>query len=241
MHRFYAPNSAAVGDPVTLSETEAHHLRDVLRHAAGDQICIFDGEGGEFLCRVESVGKKSAELLLVRKVEPTAPESPLDLTLAAAILKGEKFDLVVKKCVELGVTRLVPLITTRCDVRLKDGERRRERWHKIGIDAARQCGRATLMTIGEPVEFTAFARVNDEEGGLRILFSERNGTSMPGEIAGKKITAFVGPEGGWDDSELEVARGNNISIVTFGGRILRAETASIAIAAILQHSFGDIN
>jgi len=241
MHRFYAPVTSFDGETVTLMDSEAHHLRDVLRHAVGDNVSVFDGQGGEFLCVIESMTKKNATLHIVKSVKPAAPESPLDLTVAAAMLKGEKFDLVVKKCVELGVTRLVPLVTARCDVRLKDSEKKQERWQKMAIDAARQCGRATLMHVARPEEFRLFASAGAGVDEVRTLFSERGGESLAGQCLVKKITAFVGPEGGWDDTELEIARERQITIVTFGGRILRAETAVIAVATILQHRFGDIN
>lgn len=240
MHRFYAPKASFEDDHVILGESESHHLRDVLRHSIGDEVNVFDGEGGEFQCRVESLAKRSAVLAVTGWVEPTALESPLDLTIAATLLKGEKIDLVVKKCVELGVTRFVPLNSFRCDVRYKDGEKRQERWHKMAVDAARQCGRATLMRVEQPVDFVEFVASNID-GGNCIIFSERGGVSSDSLVPSKKITAFVGPEGGWDDRELDEAREHGISIVTLGGRILRAETAAIAIAAILQHRFGDIN
>ena len=225
---------------MTLGETEAHHLRDVLRHSVGDEVRVFDGEGGEYQCRVQDVAKRSAGLSVIARVEPSAPESPLDLTIAAALLKGEKFDLVIKKCVELGVTRLIPLITVRCDVRPKDGAKKSGRWQKMVIDASRQCGRATLMAMAEAVEFDKFVKSGPSDG-LRILFSEREGRSLDTQTLPQKITAFIGPEGGWDDRELSAAAENGIEIVTFGGRILRAETAAISIATILQHRFGDIN
>lgn len=240
MHRFYAPKTSFDGDRVTLGETEAHHLRDVLRHSVGDEVSVFDGEGGEYRCSVQNVAKRSANLSIIACVEPFAPESSLDLTIAAALLKGEKFDLVIKKCVELGVTRLVPLITQRCDVRPKDGAKKGERWQKMVIDASRQCGRATLMVMEKPVEFDKFVK-SGPTGSTRVMFSEREGNSFDTQTLPQKITAFIGPEGGWDDRELSAAAENGIDVVTFGGRILRAETAAISIATILQHRFGDLN
>lgn len=238
VHRFYAPSEAFNDGLVSLGENEAHHLRDVLRHATGDEVSVFDGKGGEFRCRVESISKRSAELVVLAATEPM-PESPLGLTLAVALLKGEKFDLVVKKSVELGVASITPLITDRCDVRLKDAAKRVERWERLVIDASRQCGRATLTAIRQPVEFCRFVEI--EPDGRCVLFSERAGTSLEDLKHAADLTAMIGPEGGWSDEELSLARERGVDIVTLGGRILRAETASISIAAILQHRFGDIN
>ncbi len=240
MHRFYASRSAFNNDIISLGEHEAHHLRDVLRHAADDRVQVFDGEGSEYLCRIDALTKRTASLVKLEQTEPSAPESPLELTLAAAMLKGDKYDLVVKKCVELGVTHLVPLITERCDVRLREVGKKTERWQKVILDATRQCGRATLMAVNEPVEFRQFAKTGSDSRTV-ILFSERNGASFDSVAPSPKITACVGPEGGWADQELETATSNRISVVTLGGRTLRAETASITVAAILQHRFGDIN
>ncbi len=240
MHRFYAPKIAFAAERILLGGDETHHLRDVLRHDEGDEVLVFDGEGCEYLVRIETIGKKESLLTLIEKVGPSAPESPLDLTLAAAILKGEKFDLVIQKAVELGVKRLVPLQTIRCEVKINDGEKKRARWQKIALDAAKQCGRATLMTVENPVEFARFID-QTEQGGRRLLFSERDGEPAGMIEISLKITAIVGPTGGWDDGELEAARQSGARIITFGGRILRADTAAISIATILQHRFGDMN
>src|ERR687883_1068734 len=122
IRRFYAPPEAFGGGSVSLSEEEARHLRDVLRLRAGEEARVFDGEGREFLCvLVGAGGRKEAARLEVRgEVEPPSPESPLELTLAVALLKGEKFDLVVQKATELGAARVVPVETKRADVRLRD-------------------------------------------------------------------------------------------------------------------------
>lgn len=236
--RFYAPASSFSDGTVTLDADEARHLRDVLRLTAGGEVNVFDGEGREFHCRIESAGKKDAVLSVLGTAEPSAPESPLHLTLAACQLPGEKFDLVVQKAVELGVRHLVPLESARTEVRASGGERRMLRWQKIAVGATKQCGRATLMTVEPPVKFTEYAaRVFD---GPVYFFSERDGGPFPEAGQDKKITAFLGPKGGWDDAELAAARDRGFNVITFGGRILRAETAAIAVSTLLQHKYGDL-
>jgi 16S rRNA (uracil1498-N3)-methyltransferase len=158
--------------------------------------------------------------------------------LAIALLKGEKFDLVLQKAVELGVSKLIPLNTKRADVKIKDDEKKLERWRKITIDAAKQCGRAKLIETTAPIDFEKFVKTIE---GTRILFAERNGENFSQIQSNSEMTAVVGSEGGWDESEIEAARKNNFQIVTLNGRILRAETAAISIATILQHRFGDLN
>lgn len=238
MRRFYAPKSAFTTDKIVLGPEETRHLAEVLRLRADEEVRVFDGEGGEFVCTVETLTKKAGILSISRPVEPRCPESSLKLTLAVAITKGEKFELVIQKAVELGVTRLVPVATERCDVKLKDPEKRAERWNRIVVEASKQCGRATLMQIGYVISFEDF--VKSEGGDTRILFTERGGEGLSSVQASNSFTAFIGPEGGWSDAELEFAKHSGISLVTLGGRILRAETAAISIATILQNRFGDL-
>lgn len=245
MRRFYSPEINSGISEIKLSIDETRHLRDVLRLRAGDEINVFDGAGSEFLCCIKEIGRKETTLQIIKKVLPAAPESALELTLAVALLKGEKFDLIVQKTCELGVSRIVLLITKRADVRLKDqkeAEKKLERWRKIVIESSKQCGRARLMKIDAPVAFEDFIKQATEN---LLFFSERDGETFETFVNQKpkpeKLTAVIGSEGGWDETEIETARANNSRIITLGGRILRAETAAIAIPALLQHHFGDLN
>lgn len=243
--RFHAPVSAFNLEErtVTLGPDEARHLRDVLRLKSGDEVYVFDGAGGEFCCSVVTSKRDSAELRIESEVEPAKPESPLRLELCVALLKGEKFDLVVQKATELGVTRIVPLMTRYADIHLRDesdAAKRVARWQRIALEAAKQSGRAFVPEVSTPASFeSVLTGTKDDE--LCLMFSERGGNSLrevPAES--KSVKALVGSEGGWSDEEIEHARAAGFHIVTLGGRILRAETAAIAIAALLQHLFGDL-
>ena len=256
LRRFYAPPSAFAPDEksVTLSAEETRHLRDVLRLHSGDEISVFDGAGREFHCAIETVTRDSTNLVVITKVEPARPESPLHLTLAIALLKGEKFDLVIQKATELGVKCIVPLTTERADVRLRDSgdsKKRVARWQRIALEAAKQTGRACVPEVTAPLTFNsllmmwAVGEKKAPTNTARLMFSEREGgslsevTSSIAEQPGK-IVALVGPEGGWTDEEIELAREGGWEIVPLGGRTLRAETAAIAVVALLQHRFGDL-
>lgn len=236
MRRFYASIQQFQAKTVVLNLEETRHLRDVLRLKETAVVQVFDGAGREFLCEIQKIGQRETLLKIIEETTPPAPESNLNLILAVALLKGEKFDLVVQKAVELGVTKLIPLNTKRADVRLKDTDKRFERWGKIALEAAKQSGRAKLMAIEKPLEFKNFVETAD---GSRILFAERGGANFSDIKKTKKITAAVGAEGGWEAWEIELAREKEFQIVTFKGRILRAETAAVSIAAVLQHRFGD--
>jgi 16S rRNA (uracil1498-N3)-methyltransferase len=252
--RFYAPPGAFAPDEksVTLSADETRHARDVLRLQSGDEIFVFDGAGREFLCAVQTISRNAAKLGVIAEVEPTRPESPLNLTLAIALLKGEKFDLVIQKTTELGVTRIVPLDTERADVRLRGGQganTRVTRWQRIALEAAKQTGRACVPEIAAPLTFNSLLMmpaVKEVSTSVhRLMFSERGGRSLveatntyTGQPA--QLLAVVGPEGGWTDDEIELARQGDWEIITLGGRTLRAETAGITVVALLQHRFGDL-
>lgn len=239
MRRFYAPVSSFSDTGATLNEDETRHLRDVLRLQVGDEVSVFDGTGHEFRSTIATVEKRFSKLLIVEEIQPASPESPLELTIAPTVLYGEKYDLIVQKAVELGVSFLVPLITVRCDVKLKDAAKRLDRWRRIALEATKQCGRAKLMEIGDPIAFEDLAtRFNDADV---LMFSERDGKDFSTVSQANRITALFGPKGGWDDTELDQARKNGFGVITLGGRILRAETAAIALTAILQHRFGDVN
>ncbi len=237
MRRFYASPENFNDQQVFLDMEQSRHLSSVLRLTEGNKIRVFDGLGNEFSCEIEKIEKKKTSLKIIEKISPSAPESGLDLTLAVAVLKGEKFDLVIQKAVELGVANFVPLVTKRCDVKIKDSTKKIERWEKIVIESSKQCGRAKLMQISELIEFQDFIEMPE---GAKILFAERNGESFSEIKADKKITAVIGSEGGWEDSEIVSAEKKGFQIITLGGRILRSETAAISITGILQHNFGDL-
>jgi 16S rRNA (uracil1498-N3)-methyltransferase len=249
--RFYAPPLAFApdGQTVSLSADEARHARGVLRLQPGDEVYVFDGAGKEFRCAVREFRRDGAVLDVLEEVEPARLASPLNLSLGIALLKGDNFDLVVQKATELGASRLVPVATSRADVRIRNGDeakRKVTRWQRIALEAAKQCGRARLMEIEEPLGFKALIDRPAEEDELRLMFAERNGTSL-GEVARSplartpKLFALVGPEGGWADEEIELARKAGWQIITLGGRTLRAETAAITIVTLLQHRFGDLS
>jgi 16S rRNA (uracil1498-N3)-methyltransferase len=246
--RFYAPPSAFTSklDSVSLASDEARHLREVLRLRVGDEVYVFNGAGQEFRCSVEESRRDSAKLSVIARVDPARPESPLHLRLAVALLKGEKFDLVVQKATELGVSEIVPVVTKLADIRLRDesdAAKRVARWQRIALEGAKQSGRAVVPSVAAPMPFSALVQ-DDGSPGLHLLFSERNGQSLAAATellkTATRITALVGSEGGWSDEELNLAQEAGWTIVTLGGRTLRAETAAIAVAVLLQHIVGDL-
>lgn len=223
-------------------------MRGVLRLKPGDEVFVFDGLGREYLCRIESLRRDAAALSILEEVEAASPESALDLTLALALLKGEKFDLAVQKATELGVMKIVPVMTKLSDIRLRDerdAEKRTARWRRISLEAAKQSGRARLPEIEEPLSFDSLLESATHSGDeWALMFVERGGQSLAQSLSAsampQSLTALVGPEGGWTDEEIQQAHARDWQIITLGGRILRAETAAIAITTLLQHLYGDL-
>jgi 16S rRNA (uracil1498-N3)-methyltransferase len=248
--RFYAPRPAFSPDEksVVLDADETLHLRDVLRLHPGDEVFVFDGTGREFSCTVAAVSRNSSDLTILSEVDPSRPESRLNLSLGVALLKHEKFDLVVQKATELGVNRIIPVTSERADVRPRSDDqagKRVSRWQRIALEATKQSGRARVPEVAAPVSFASFAQ-HEIEADRALMFAERAGQSL--EIVCESFTsplaslvALIGPEGGWTDAEIEIARESGWGIVTLGGRIMRAETAAITIVALLQHRFGDLS
>lgn len=246
--RFHAPPDAfnSHRETVILAVEEARYLREVLRLKTGDEVYVFNGEGKEFQCRIEESRRDSATLKVIDEVVPARPESPLHLTLAVALLKGEKFDLVVQKSTELGVNRIVPMITKLADIRLRDASdaaKRVSRWQRIALEAAKQSGRAVVPRVEGAATFDSLVRETGAAGA--VVFSERDGQSLEqvreSIASSTALTAFIGSEGGWTDQELTLAKDVGLPIITLGGRILRAETAAITVTALLQHLFGDLS
>jgi len=247
--RFYAPPESFTPDlkSLTLQAEEARHLRDVLRLKSGDRVHVFDGTGKEFDCSIEESRKDTARLKVLAEVAPARPESSLQLTLAVALLKSDKFDLVVQKATELGVARVVPVTTKLADIRLRDdsdANKRVTRWQRIALEASKQSGRALVPEVTHPISFAELVQATDVSGHRKVMFAEREGQSLS-EMknildTNHELTALVGSEGGWTDEEISVARENDWDVVTLGGRTLRAETAAIAVAVLLQHLYGDL-
>ncbi len=242
--RFFAPPNAFQTNSVFLADDEARHLREALRLKPGDEVFVFDGAGHEFRCSIQKALRDTTELNILEEVSPASLESPMRLTLGVALLKGDKFDLVVQKTTELGVHRVVPVVTRYADIHLRDASdasKRVTRWNRIALEAAKQSGRAFVPSVEEPASYATF--IADQSMDC-MLFSERRGLSLREAVKAfdepTELSAIVGSEGGWSDEELDAAHDAGCQIVTLGGRILRAETSAITVTALLQHQFGDL-
>lgn len=243
--RFYAPPEQAEGPVISLSGEESHHLSRVLRLKPGDPVFVFDGEGVERECEITEIRSNCARLRIIRVLED-AVESPSHLTLAQAVAKGEKFDLIVQKATELGVSRIVPLSSDHSDVNLslEQAGKRLERWRRISLEALKQCGRRRLVEFTPLMKVGEFIASPPASSGAILVFSERGGSPIADALkeapGAGPVSALVGPEGGWSDEELSRMKAGGCKFVTLGPRVLRAETAAIVAISLLQHLMGDL-
>lgn len=239
------------GRQVALPPQASQHLTRVLRLRSGAALTVFDGRGGEYAATLELAGRdtgRDAARVLIGEHRPIERESPLRITLLQGLARGERMDWVVQKATELGVARLVPVATTRSVVQLDAdrGGRRSGHWLAVAAGACEQCGRNTLPQIAAPLSLAAALQdvatverrfVLDPEGGetLRNMVA-----GWDGSVALRELALLVGPEGGLDEAELELARQQGFRPLRLGPRVLRTETAGIAALAALQCLAGDL-
>jgi 16S rRNA (uracil1498-N3)-methyltransferase len=239
--RFHV-SSAAPGARISLPEHLAHHARDVLRLRSGALVNVFDGRGQEFEAVLDSVTRQGVEARLSGPV-PTRPESPLTVDLALAPLKGDLMELVIQKTTELGVASIRPVITARTDAAARPALKgsRQERWEKVASGAAEQCGRAVVPTLVPTA--TLDLLVAEAYGGEKLLCLETPGQTPLRSLApptSSSVLVLVGPAGGWDPREVTQLSHAGFRPVALGPRILRAETAAVAVVTALQVLWGDL-
>jgi 16S rRNA (uracil1498-N3)-methyltransferase len=243
MARFFIPPDQIVGDRFTLTGSEARHAAVVLRKKVGDAIGLFDGKDLSFQGQIESVSASEIQGKIISQA-PAKEPSRVQLTLGQALIKGSKWDWLVEKASEIGVARLVPLVTARTIVKPERDEAR-ERWKRIALAAAKQCGRSDVMEIDPP---KAFADIFGDmpPGGLCLIPSEKETLKtikqalrifdLPPPCP---IFLLIGPEGGWESSEVELAVRHGAFAVRLGSTLLRSETAGLVAATLVLREFGD--
>ncbi len=233
--RLFVPPPLAQGVQVTVEGNQAHYLTRVMRVAPGDAVILCDDETGEWAARVVSSAKREAVLEPVERLR--AREAVPDFWLCAALLKKDRFDLVIEKATELGVARIQPIVTRRCVADKLNLERGRT----VMIEAAEQCARTALPDMAGTVRLTDLLR--DWPLDRALFFADEAGGEPAAEAfarAGPSAALLVGPEGGFDDDERTAIRAHSQSAaISLGPRILRGETAAIAATALWMGTVGD--
>jgi 16S rRNA (uracil1498-N3)-methyltransferase len=226
-----------------LSLQEGHHLAKVLRLQAGDLVEIFNGKGQRYEAKLINVGKQVSVRIIQQK--PSNTQSPLMLQLMISIGKGDKMDWVIQKATELGVSKIIPLITSRCEVRLpKDRMAKKiDHWREISVQACVQCGQDNLPEIMDAYDLTQ-ALPLIEQGEKWLLHPAENALRLKDSLLQSAnatvATLLIGPEGGFDEKELALAIRYGFRLASLGPRILRMESAAIASLALVQGLMGDL-
>ncbi|MCL4193003.1 MAG: 16S rRNA (uracil(1498)-N(3))-methyltransferase [Thermoguttaceae bacterium] len=226
--RYFVAHPIGIGR-VTLDGPEGHHLAHVMRAKPGMEVILFDGSGAEFLAQVLSVRRSAAELEILTRREVDR-ESPVALTLGVSLPKGDRQKWLVEKVVELGLRRLVPLVTSRSVA--QTGADAVKRLDRAVIEASKQCGRNRLMTVDTPQSWPDFIAATCGAPCRVLAHPGVSGprASLP-SAAPEQVVAAVGPEGGFTDEEVEEAVAAGWQTVSLGPRILRVETAAVVLAA----------
>jgi 16S rRNA (uracil1498-N3)-methyltransferase len=233
---------------LTLGGDDFHHIRDVLRLKAGDQLTVCDGCGCDLACRIGRFGPDGVELTILA-IKANQTEPVYQAILYQGLAKGEKMDTIIQKAVELGASRIVPVVCRRSVARLdkKDTAKKVQRWNRIAAEAAKQCGRGLMPTVGEPLSFSA-AVSEAARAEIRLIPWEnervnslRTELEQVGINDGRPpvISVMIGPEGGFDAAEIAAALVAGIRPVSLGRRILRTETAGVAALAMIMFRFDD--
>ncbi len=238
-HRFFVPTEYIIDGVATIAGDTAHQIQRVLRLREGETICLLDGGGSELSAVIKgfSGGSVVAEIVEERKC---CAEPAIQVALAICMPKGDKLELIVQKCTELGISKYVLIESERTISRPDTGKLsdRMKRWHKIAAEAAEQCGRARIPELEGIVKFTAVPDIVAQYDLALVAWEDEDQESIRDVISANpnlsSLVIIIGPEGGLTPREVQIARSAGARCVTLGKRVLRAETAAIAAAAVLM-------
>ncbi len=239
--RFYQAQPLQVGVSIDLSPENFRHAIQVMRLKPDSSIILFNGESGEFQATLTEVGKRSAKVE-IHSFDAVSRESPLSTKLVLALIKPDKMDFAIQKSVELGVNAIQPLNTERSVIQIKANrlEKKMHHWGKVIISACEQSGRTKIPEILTPIN-SLQSYLQQPTTAMRIALLPTALTTLKGiALQENNVDLLIGPEGGYSHAEEQLLNESNISTITFGPRILRAETAVVAGLTALQAEWGDV-
>ncbi|HKB13129.1 MAG TPA: 16S rRNA (uracil(1498)-N(3))-methyltransferase [Vicinamibacterales bacterium] len=246
MHRFFAPALDPGDEMVLLPREEGEHLTRVLRLGVGDTVAVFDGRGHEWIAKIASVLRRDVRVQLVARAD-AAVEPHVAITIAQAVLKGDKMDDVIRDAVMLGAAAIQPIVTKRTETTVASLVRsaRVERWRRVALASVKQSRRAVFPDIRLPL--TLETVLEEPAAALRLMLVEpsASGSAQPVSTIQQlpqppDATVFIGPEGGWTEHECASARAHGVHLVTLGHRTLRADAVPVAAISVLQFVWGDL-
>ena len=238
MPRFF--HEVPSGDSLIINGPDAQHIRRALRMQPGEHLTVCDGQGTDYACQIAAFEGEGVRLSVLSQA-PSCTEPSLAVTLYQGLPKGDKMDWIIQKAVELGVTAVVPVATRRSVARLEGkADKKQERWQRIAAEAAGQCGRGMLPSVERPLSWSqALSRLSGEPA---LVFYEGGGRPLRELVtpSTRRLSVFVGPEGGFDPEEIDAIRRQGGGVATLGPRILRCETAPLAALTLLMHLSGNM-
>ena len=241
MHRFFAEPGNIGEKEIIITGADVNHIRNVLRMRADEEVLIADGRGAEYRCKLTDIGENEVRVQILWKLDGNA-ELASAVTLFQGLPKSDKMDLIVQKCVELGVDRIVPVSTKRAVVKLdaKKEQTRLKRWNTISESAAKQSGRGVIPEVSGVMSFEKALEEAKKLDVLLIPYERAENMAETRRVMGsiqpgQSVGIFIGPEGGFEESEVEEAVAAGAQAITLGKRILRTETAGLAVMAMLGY------
>ncbi len=257
MYRFYINEEQHTGDTVTVTGEDVNHIKNVLRLKVGDRIVLCNGANTDYISEIKDFCDKTEILCNIIETKESESELPVRIVLYQGLPKKDKMELIIQKCTELGVSEIVPVTMKRCIVKLEDEKselKKNARWNEIARAAAKQSGRGVIPKVERAMSYKEALKkalsedakhllvpYENEDGILSIRkFAERLKNDIKASEDGKRdpkpvVSVFIGPEGGFDESEIDEARKAGATTVSLGKRILRTETAGFTTAAILMY------
>ena len=245
MHKFFVHKDNIVNNVAIIEGEDVKHIYKVLRLETGDKVSINNCEGNEYLGEIYEINKKQVSIKLIESLALNN-ESPINIYLYQGLPKSSKMDLIVQKATELGVKEITPIITERVVVKNELGEFKKvDRWNRIALEACKQSKRSLIPAINTPIEYKELLENLRSMDLIVVPYENENGFGIKNVVRKitnkvKNIAVIIGPEGGFEESEIESLKRLGAHIVTLGPRILRTETAGFVCASILMYEFGDM-
>ncbi len=244
MPKFFVEPSKVTGDTITIDTSDVLHITKVLRLNTGDIVTVSDSKSTDYECEITEISKESV-FLKVLSQKNIDTESNIQITVFQALPKASKMEYIIQKNTELGVVKFVPVALSRCVVKLdkKEADKKVSRWQKISDEAAKQSGRGILPEVSEIVNLKTAIEKMKQSDLFFVPYESEDNNSLKPLLKGKTpktISYLIGPEGGFSPEEIICIKEEGIPLITLGKRILRTETASLAVTSMLMYEIGDM-
>lgn len=244
MPKFFVDKNAISGDTAKITGQDANHIIRVLRMSEGDGLVICDGEGTDYSAEIDGFSDGAVSLTLKEKMTCES-ETDIKVTIFQCLPKGSKMDLIIEKCTELGVSEIVPVASKYCVVKIEDAAKEAKKtakWQKTADEAAKQCRRGVIPKVSGVVTLKDAAKTVKDFDLLIAAYELEDKTSLKDVLTqnkgAKKVGIFIGPEGGFDEEEIDILTQNGAKAVTLGKRILRTETAGLSVLSCVMYELG---